>query len=127
MPPFKTDQKEDSVHPAAPPPQDNPQTKPPEAAGGEDSSRPPKKSRKWTFIILGTLVLLGAIYGSRTLLFYSSHVQTDDAQIEGHISPVIPQVSGYVTEVLVDDNQRVTANQVLVRIDAREIQARLRL
>src|SRR3954471_20780399 len=127
MAPFKTGQKEESTHPVAPPPQNNPQTRPPEDPGGDDSPRTPKKSRKTLFIILGILVLLGAIYGVRTLIFYSSHVQTDDAQIEGHISPVIPQVSGYVTEVLVDDNQRVAADQVLVRIDAREIQARLRL
>src|SRR3954447_2266094 len=118
MPPLKTGQKEESTHPVAPPPQDNPQTRPPEDQGRDDSPQPPKKSRKTLFIILGILVLIGAIYGIRTLMFYSGHVRTDDAQIEGHISSVIPQVSGYVTDVLVDDNQRVAAEQVLVRIDA---------
>src|SRR5947208_2488227 len=127
MPPFETNQQDDSAHPVAPPPQDNPQTRPPENSGAVGAPSQPKKSRKRTFIVLGILLLVGAIYGIRIVLFHASHVQTDDAQIEGHISPVIPQVSGYVTQVLVDDNQRVEANEVLVRIDPREVQARLRL
>jgi membrane fusion protein (multidrug efflux system) len=36
-----------------------------------------------------------------------AHEETDDAQVEGDISPVLPRVSGYVTQVLVVDNQRV--------------------
>ena len=126
MAPLNAHHKEEAPHPVAPPPQDNPQTKPPTHPAGEEPPRS-KRSRKWKYLIFGILLVAGAIYGIHTLIFYAGHVQTDDAQIEGHISPVIPQVSGYVTEVLVEDNQRVGASQELVRIDAREIQARLRL
>ncbi|HUR46864.1 MAG TPA: HlyD family secretion protein [Candidatus Saccharimonadales bacterium] len=126
MPTYQTNKKEEPWHPVAAPPDDNPQTKPPKESNEHPPERP-KKRRKWTFIVLGILAIAGAIYGFRTIVFFSGHVQTDDAQIEGHISPVIPQVSGYVTEVLVEDNQRVAAGQVLVRIDTREIEARQRL
>lgn len=77
------------------------------------------------YALAAVLLVAGAGYGVRTVMFYAHHVETDDAQIEGHIDPVLPKIAGYVTEVLVHDNQRVAAEQVLVRIDPRDFQARL--
>ena len=45
---------------------------------------------------------------------------TDDAYVRGEITAISPRVTGYATEVLVDDDMRVTAGQVLVRIDPRD-------
>src|SRR5262249_14541068 len=45
---------------------------------------------------------------------------TDDAQIDGYIFPVSPRVSGYVTRVLVDNNQYVEAGTVLVQLDRKD-------
>lgn len=42
---------------------------------------------------------------------------TDNAYVESDIASVSPKVQGYVSEVLVDDNQAVQAGQVLVVID----------
>jgi membrane fusion protein (multidrug efflux system) len=123
---FETNSKESQTQPVAPPPDQNPQVRPPGSDNAAPPPKPPGKRRRWVFIILGLIALLAALYGIRTIIFYSGHVQTDDAQVEGHISPVIPQVPGYVTQVLVDDNQRVEAGQLVVRIDPREIEARLR-
>jgi membrane fusion protein (multidrug efflux system) len=50
---------------------------------------------------------------------------TDDAQVDGHIAPISAKVSGSVIEVLVNDNQHVTAGQVLVRLDRRDFQVRV--
>ena len=50
---------------------------------------------------------------------------TDNAFVHADTVLVSPQVSGYVTEVLVSDNQPVEAGQVLARIDASAIEARL--
>jgi len=50
---------------------------------------------------------------------------TDDAYVGGNVTPVAPQVSGFIAQVLVTDNQRVKAGQVLIRIDARDYQAAL--
>lgn len=77
---------------------------------------------RWTAIVLGVAALLAAgTYGWNRLQFALAHAETDDAQVEGDISPVLPRVSGYVTRVLVQDNQRVAAGQPLLEIDARDL------
>jgi membrane fusion protein (multidrug efflux system) len=45
---------------------------------------------------------------------------TDDAQIDGYVYPVSCRVSGYVTRVMVDDNQYVEAGTVLLRLDGKD-------
>ncbi|MFB3922698.1 MAG: HlyD family secretion protein [Terriglobia bacterium] len=58
------------------------------------------------------------------LYFYHNRITTDDAQVDGHITPVASKIYGNVAEVLVNDNQQVKAGQVLVRIDPRDYQAK---
>ncbi|WP_309646087.1 HlyD family secretion protein [Phenylobacterium sp.] len=53
------------------------------------------------------------------------HENTDNAFVEADKVTVAPQVDGYVAEVLVGDNVRVSAGQVLVRLDAGPLKARL--
>jgi membrane fusion protein (multidrug efflux system) len=52
-------------------------------------------------------------------------VSTDDAYVKADNTAVAPKVSGYISEVLVGDNQRVKAGQVLARIDDRDFRAAL--
>ncbi len=54
-----------------------------------------------------------------------SHVTTDNAQIEGHIVPVLAKVGGYVAEVKVDNDQPVKSGDLLARIDDRDYRAKL--
>ncbi len=89
--------------------------------------RPSAIRRILLYGVLAVVVVAGVTFGTQTILFYAHHVETDDAQIEGHIASVLPKVSGYVTEVLVRDNQKVAADQVLVRIDPRDFQARVNM
>jgi membrane fusion protein, multidrug efflux system len=56
-------------------------------------------------------------------IYFHNRESTDDAQVDGHITPLASKVYGRVAQVLVDDNQAVKAGQVLVRIDARDYQA----
>ena len=49
--------------------------------------------------------------------FASDQVSTDDAYVRGQVTVLAPQVSGYVTEVLVSDFDHVKAGQPLLRID----------
>ena len=56
---------------------------------------------------------------------YYHRESTDDAQIDGHITPMASKVYGRVAQVLVEDNQPVKAGQVLVKIDPRDYQAAL--
>jgi membrane fusion protein (multidrug efflux system) len=52
-------------------------------------------------------------------------VATDDAYVKADVTAIAPKVSGYVSEVLVDDNQPVKAGAVLARIDDRDFQTAL--
>jgi membrane fusion protein (multidrug efflux system) len=82
--------------------------------------------RKYVILtVLSLLLIAGGVYGFRTYRFYAHHVTTDDAQVEGHIDPVLPRVSGYVAEVLVKENQQVKAGDVLLRIDTADLQAKV--
>ncbi|HLY55916.1 MAG TPA: HlyD family secretion protein [Stellaceae bacterium] len=50
---------------------------------------------------------------------------TDDAYFKADFTIVAPKVSGYVSDVLADDNQPVKAGQVLARIDDRDLRTAL--
>ena len=52
-------------------------------------------------------------------------VSTDDAYVEAHSVLISPKVTGYISEVPVDDNQAVKAEQVIARIDPRDYQTAL--
>ena len=52
-------------------------------------------------------------------------VSTDNAYVQADYTTVAPKISGYVTEVLVGDNQTVTAGQILARIDDRDFKVAL--
>jgi len=52
-------------------------------------------------------------------------VSTDDAYVDVHSSLIAPKVSGYISEVPVDDNEHVKAGQVIARIDPRDYQTAL--
>ena len=76
------------------------------------------------FGILAVLVILSAA-GGYWLVAGRFIESTDDAYVGGDVTVIAPKVSGFVTELLVQDNQHVTANQVLMRLDARDYDARL--
>jgi membrane fusion protein (multidrug efflux system) len=77
--------------------------------------------KKVIFGVVGAaVVVVGGFYGLQHLRFALSHEETDDAQVDGDISPVLPRTSGFVTQVLVKDNQSVIAGQPLLEVDSRE-------
>jgi len=84
-----------------------------------------KKSSKVMPIILGLLLLAGIIFGVKEYIYYSKHEDTDDAQIDGNISPVVARVGGYVDSLAFEDNQHVTAGQLLVKLDDRDYKVKL--
>jgi membrane fusion protein (multidrug efflux system) len=87
---------------------------------------PPKglaNPRVRRLLIGGGAVVLAAVAG--LFVYFHNRETTDDAQVDGHITPMASKVYGRVAQVLVDDNQAVKAGQVLVRIDPRDYQAAL--
>ena len=84
-----------------------------------------KKSSKIMPIILGLLLLGGIVFGVKEYIYYSKHEDTDDAQIDGDISPVVARVGGYVDTIMFEENQHVTQGQQLVKIDDRDYKVKL--
>jgi membrane fusion protein (multidrug efflux system) len=85
-----------------------------------------KSSKNKVFaIVLSVLVAVGAIFGVTKYIHGLHHEQTDDAQVEADINPIIPKVSGYVSRLLVDENQHVKAGDTLVVLDDRDLALRV--
>ncbi|HEV7990311.1 MAG TPA: HlyD family secretion protein [Gemmatimonadaceae bacterium] len=79
-------------------------------------------------IVLGLVILaalLGLGWGLKQWLYGRAHETTDNAQVDGHLVPVLAKVSGYVTAVNAAENEHVRADSTLVRIDEREYAVRV--
>ncbi|WBL21671.1 HlyD family secretion protein [Zunongwangia sp. HRR-M8] len=84
-----------------------------------------KKSNKKFIIIIGALILVGIVYGGYKFIHSLSHEETDDAQVEANMNPIIPHVSGYVEQVYVSDNQKVKKGDTLLVVDNRDYNVKL--
>jgi membrane fusion protein, multidrug efflux system len=79
-----------------------------------------RKSAFRRFLLAGTAVALlaGATwYGWDYWTVGRYLVSTDDAYVKADNTTIAPKVSGYLSEVLVGDNEHITAGQTLARID----------
>ncbi len=79
-----------------------------------------KKTNTKFIIILVALVVLGGGYGTFKYMHSLAHEETDDAQIEKKMNPIIPRVSGYVDKVYIKDNDFVKKGDTLFTIDKRD-------
>ena len=85
----------------------------------------PKKRSKVFLIILIVMIIGGGWFGISKYTYAKHHEETDDAQVEADIIPVIPRVSGYVEDVRVKDNQIVKKGDTLIILDDRDYQIQL--
>ena len=134
----------DDIHPR--PSEPDAASSPPKNTVGEDSSRgnsrnqpaqteperaseqpPPKPFYRRPVLMTVLLILvIASIVGGVGWWLYSSQFEwTDDAFIDGHVVEVAPKVAGYVSKILVDDNQMVDAGELIVEIDPRDYQVAL--
>lgn len=91
-----------------------------------EQNKAKKPRKKLIFPIILGLVLIGAVgFTVKEYLFLQAHEQTDDAQVDGDISPVIARVQGYVTDIRFKDNQYVHAGDTLVILDDRDYKIKL--
>jgi len=74
------------------------------------------------FIIVGIIVAIGLIMLFLYRGYARTHVKTDDAFVEGSIHMIGARVAGSVVEILVNDNQPVSAGDVLARLDPEPFQ-----
>jgi membrane fusion protein, multidrug efflux system len=87
----------------------------------DSASKPFTNPKVRRGLFAGALVLLAAAVA--LFIYFHNRESTDDAQVDGHITPVASKIYGRVAKVLIDDNQSVKAGQTLVQIDPADYQA----
>jgi membrane fusion protein (multidrug efflux system) len=100
----------------------------PPSQSQHDAAEAPRPSgaRRRIFVVAGIILVAGLLVGGIYKYLQGRHFEsTDDAMIDANTVQVAPRVAGQVTQLLFNDNQHVTAGQVLVRIDPRDYQAKL--
>ena len=86
---------------------------------------PARAKKKPILPILGVLALLLVGYFGYRWWQGRNWEETDNAQVEGHVTPVLPRVGGFVAQVRVEENQQVKAGDTLLVIDDRDLRAKL--
>ncbi len=74
-------------------------------------------------VVVAVLLIGGAVWFLRYKTYGQYFQETNDATIMADAVAIAPRVNGYVSQVLVAENQDVKEGQALVRIDARDYQA----
>jgi membrane fusion protein, multidrug efflux system len=88
--------------------------------------RPKPRWRRYVAVVLGLACLAyGGVRLQKYIVFARAHESTDDAFIEARVVQIGTKLAGYVDSVAVQDNEHVTRGQLLVKLDARDQQAKL--
>ena len=91
---------------------------PPPPSYAENFMRTRPRARMY---LVGAILLL-IVGGYFAWRYLTSYENTDDAQVDGHLMPLSPRISGYIIKVNVDDNQFVPAGTILAEIDPKDYQ-----
>ncbi len=98
---------------------DAPKPAPADGPPGPAGARPPSHHwRKWLVGMgLAAGLAVGGYHLKPAVETALNTVSTDDAYVNGHVTMVASRVSGQVSRVLVDDNDRVKKGALLVQLD----------
>jgi membrane fusion protein (multidrug efflux system) len=84
------------------------------------------KNKKVVFVLFPIIIIIGAV----ALYFYrgykATHILTDDAFVDGRIHLIASKVPGTIKVIHVKDNQFVKRNDLLLEIDARDYEVRVK-
>ena len=89
----------------------------------EKETKKEKKGSKMKFIIGG--IIAAVVAGLVIFMIGGNTESTDNAQLDANIIPIRSSITGYVKEVLFEDNQEVKKGQLLVTIDDTEYKAKV--
>ncbi len=108
---------------------------PPQAAAGlgrpadpppvEEAAQANGRRKPWMLALGAVIAVILLALGARAVWMAITHVSTDDAQVDGHITPISPRIGGFVVSIRVRENQQVAAGDTLVVLDDRDLRARL--
>jgi len=100
-----------------------------ESAVTAPTAEAPARKRGGRSLLIGVaataIIAAAAYYGHNYWTVGRFEVSTDDAYVKADSTTVAPKVSGYLSEVLVSDNETVKAGQPLARIDDRDFRTAL--
>jgi len=93
------------------------------------SERPARRRRTGVFqlryLVIGVVALAAIGFGAQEVHLRLTHVYADDARIAADMITISSRAEGWITELAVDDGDRVRTGQMLAQIDDRG--ARLRV
>ncbi|SDE44969.1 HlyD family secretion protein [Paraburkholderia lycopersici] len=92
---------------------------------GKNARRSGKKPGKKPLIVLGIVLVLLAIVAFVWWFMTRNEVSTDDAYTDGDAVTIAPKVSGYVTQLNINDNVFVHKGDLMVQIDPRDYAAQV--
>ena len=104
---------------------------PPDKGDGQEENEDKDDSKPSPFrnpLVVGVVVVLLGVLAVGGLIFWlhaRNFQSTDDAFVDVQIVRIAPQIAGQVTQVLVNDNQRVSPGQPLVSIDSADAETRV--
>src|SRR5262249_48260914 len=79
--------------------------------------RPARRRRLLIGVLIALVLIAVGVVGTPWVRFTLNTVSTDDAYVAGHVTFVAPRVSGQISRVLVDDNNRVRKGDLLAAVD----------
>lgn len=92
----------------------------------DDPTKAPSSNKRNLFLIVGMIALgLTSFGGWQWWEFQKTHVSTENAQIQGHLSPLSCKVSATVQQVLVKDGEYVQAGQPLIILENQDLSLNL--
>jgi membrane fusion protein (multidrug efflux system) len=117
-------------------PEENPVTPPPENPPAPETkmkavttSPPASPQSKKGFpirpVLIAVVVLIILFIGVPWIIHSFKTVSTDDAYVNSYVTFVAPRVTGQVSKVFVEDNNRVKKGDVLVQLDPEPYQIKL--
>jgi len=93
---------------------------------GDTSNNKKQVVRKLVVRVVGAIVVVVlGIYLGMTVWHAFHHEETDNAQVEMRIVPILSRISGFVDKIYVDDYANVTRGQLLMVIDSAELDLQL--
>jgi membrane fusion protein (multidrug efflux system) len=76
-------------------------------------------------IIISIVVVIGLIFIGKEVWYAFHHEETDNAQVEMRLVPILSRVPGYVDKIYVDDYAAVTKGQLLLVVDSTELELQI--